>query len=116
MDLGSLRTLVHDVNFGVQGVDATLTRPFPDEVPVSTRVIWLGPDTEDVPVGTAFQRRESRRVVAIRRTDVASVPRGSILEAPEYAGGPVQRWRVDGVHHTTPEHVRVTVVPDPEVP
>ena len=116
MDLGSLRTLAHDVSFSVHGVDATLTRPFPDEVPVTTKAIWLGPDTDGVPAGSIFQKREARRVVALRRTDVASVPRGSLLEAPEYAGGTVQRWRVDGVHHTTPEQVRVPVVPDPEQP
>lgn len=116
MDLGSLRTLVHDVNFGVHGVDATLTRPFPDDTPITTRVIWQASETEDVPAGVVFGRREARRVAAIRRTDVDSVPRGSILVAPEAAGQASQRWRVDGVHHVTPEHVRVSVVPDPDVP
>lgn len=116
MDLGSLRTLVHDVNFGVHGVDATLARPFPYDTPIATRVIWEASDTEDVPAGTVFSRREARRVAAIRRTDADSVPRGSILVAPEAAGQAAQRWRVDGVHQQTPEHVRVTVVPDPEVP
>ena len=40
MDLGPLRTLALEINLAAHGVSATVTRPAPDDTPVSTTGIW----------------------------------------------------------------------------
>ena len=114
MDLGALRALVSDVNFSAHGVPATVTRPFPDDTPIETIGIWLTPITEDVPLGVDFQKREARHVFALQRSTVPTVPRGTIILAPEWSHGTALRWRVDGHVQREADHTRVTVVPEPE--
>lgn len=113
MDLGSLRSLARDVSFDTHGVDATVTRPFPDDAPITTRVIWVTATMEDVPAGLDLQRREARRSLAVRRDDVPTVPRGTIVLAPEPEGGAAQRWRVENPLRSDTATVRVVVVADP---
>lgn len=109
MDLGSLRTLALSVNFATHGVDATVTRPAPDDTPIAARVIFLTPETEDYPIGGEFTRRDAARVVALRRSEVPTVPIRTVIQAPELAGGTVKTWRVDGVAKVEADQVRVTV-------
>lgn len=106
MDLGSLRALALDVNFSAHGVPAIVTLSRED--PITTRGIWLQPTTEDVPVGD-FTRREPRRVMALRRDEVPSVPRGTLIVAPEISGGPDKAWRADGMDRVDADHHRVIV-------
>lgn len=112
MGFGALRALVTSVNFSTFGVAVTIERPTLDAEPIEATGIWLTPRTEDVPVGTEFQRRERRRVMALRATAVSSVPRGTVINAPETEGGTIRRWRVDGIDSQEPEQVRVVLVPD----
>lgn len=116
MDLGSLRTVVRDVSFDTLGVDATVTRPLPDDAPITTRVIWTTPTPEDAPLGNDFQRRESRRGLALRRDVVPTVPLKTVIVAAEPEGGTPKRWRVDGFERIDTATIRVLVVPDPEPP
>lgn len=120
MDFGSLRALALDLNFSAHGVDAVVTRPAPDDEPVETRGIWITPLTEDAPVNAAFARREPRRILALKRSEVPTVPRGTGIQAPEKAGDDPVGWRVDGMDRIEADHQRVIVVrdtlfdPDPE--
>ena len=91
------------------GVDAVVT--VPDEIPVSTTALWLAPDTVEVPVGADQVRREQRRIVALRLSDIPQVPRETIISAPEFAGGVVRDWKVDSTERLDYDHVRVIVVP-----
>lgn len=115
MDNGPLRALVLDINLTTHGVPATVTRPFPDDTPIVTRGIWLTWDTDAPPTGTEFQRREPRKVLALRRLDVPTVPRGTVILAPQKGGDTVQAWRVDGTETVFADHVRVIVVAAPDL-
>lgn len=95
--------------FGVLGVPATVTRP--DDAPIATTVIWVTPVMEDLPVGSdEFSRREPRKVLALRRDQVSTVPRGTVIEAPERKGGCSKVWKVDGLERQDSEHHRVIVI------
>jgi hypothetical protein len=109
VSLDALGSLALQVTFAVMGVPAILTRP--DTTVVPTSVIWLEPILIDVPNATDLQRRESRRVAALSRTDVSSVPRGARIDAAERDGGVVQAWRVDQIDASDPDHLRAIVVP-----
>lgn len=114
-----LQELVEDVNFAVHGVPATVTRPFPDETPIETRGIWLTPGlsrpfTEPYPGGAQLQRREPERVIALQRSEVPTVPRGTRIDAAERIGGAVVAWRVDTVEHVDAGQHRVFVVRETE--
>lgn len=113
MPLGPLRALTLDLSLTWHGVDVVVTRPSPDDVPISTRGIWLTTLTEDVPSGPTLQRREPTRTMALSRAIVSSVPRGTLIEAPEKSGDPVQTWRVDTIERLEADHVRVVVMPVP---
>lgn len=114
MDLGALRALVLDLNLSAHGVDVTVVRPGPEDEPIDTRGIWVTPITETVPSAFEFQRQEPRRVMALSRALVPTVPSKTYIWAPEKSGDAVQRWRVDGIDRQEADHVRVIVVADPE--
>ena len=112
MDFGPLRTLVLDLNREVHGVDTTVT--LPDEDPIETRGIWLTPETVDFPASGELRRREPQRVMALGKDEVPRIVRGTIVLAPEKAGGEVLRWRVDGTFRVLADQHQVYLVPDPE--
>lgn len=93
------------------GVPATVTRPAPDNVPISTSGIWMSPVLFGAPGGNDLQRIELRRVFAVTRDAVPTVPRGTRIDAAERDGDVVQSWRVDELAGADPDHVRVLVVP-----
>ena len=113
MDLGSLRTLALAVNFSAHGVDVTVQRP--DEDSFEARGIWVTQATDDAPTGLEFQRKEPRRVMAFRRSEVETIPRGTTLLVAETSGGTSRGWRVDGIERIEAEHVRVVVTRDPDL-
>lgn len=91
------------------GVAATVT--IPDGSPVSTTAVWLSPDTVQLPGGLEFQRSDSRRVIALSREDVPSIPRSTVIVAPEPQGDTNKTWRVDGtVRIEEGDHLRVSVI------
>jgi hypothetical protein len=95
------------------GVPVTVTRPAPDDDPIQTTGVWVLPITEDVPLGTEFQRKERRRILALDRDEVPTVPRGTVIVAAERAGDDAQTWRVDGLEFADADHHRVRVVLEP---
>jgi len=91
------------------GLPATVTRPH--EPAITTTVAWVPPLTEEHPSGaTAARRRESRKVLAVRRDQVPTVPRGTVIVAPEELDGTDETWRVDGVEHEEHDHYRLVVL------
>jgi hypothetical protein len=112
MDLGGLRALALDLNVSAHGVDATVTRPAPDNAPIQTRGIWVTtPLEEPRAYGTDFQRREPRRVLALARSAVPTLPRGTTVVAAETIDGTVKTFRVDGLDPmVVPEQWRAILI------
>lgn len=115
MDLSSLRTLVLTLNQRAHGVAATVTRPAPDNTPVSTTGIWVTSREDQQPFGADLLRREPRRVMALPRyaadgTTVllATMPRDTTVSAPEKLGGTAVTWTVTGLDESIqPDQWRV---------
>ena len=112
MSLGPLRALAADLTQQILGVPATVTRPSPDDTPIVTTGIWTtAPLDESRPFGVDFQRSDPRRVLALPRRTIATVPRGTEISAPETPDGAVLTWVVDGLDKVDGDTVRVIVVP-----
>lgn len=111
MNLAPLRALALDLNLSAHGVDVTVTV---DSEPIVTRGIWLTPTTEALPGGMGVQRHEPIRIMALRRDDVPTVPRGTLIEAPIRTGDPVQRWTVDSIERVEADQTRVVVIAAPD--
>lgn len=90
------------------GVPAIVT--VPNGTPVPTSVIWLAPVMVDEPSGSDFTRREPRRVLALSRTDVPTLPRQTQIDAAEIKGGPVSSWLVDQADVARADEWRALVV------
>lgn len=106
--------LVRDLNFANQilSVAVTVTRPAPDDDAITTRGIWMTPNTEAMPPGSGFQRGEAIRILAVRRDDVPTVPKGTIVLAPhpeDLEADPVG-WVVDGTDRREVDHHRVILI------
>lgn len=112
MSLDALRGLALGATFDVLSVAITVTRPAPDNSPIVTTGIWLDSLEEDRPVGTDLTRREPRRVMAVQRTaSLGSMPRTTIIVAPELEGGSSLSWRVEGYERSMePDLMRVVLV------
>lgn len=95
------------------GVPATVTRPAPDNTPVVTTGVWVRPlHEEQEPFGANRRRREPRQVLSLPRTSaLATMPEGTLIVAPEEAGGPSVTWRWDGMEQAESDCWRVIVVP-----
>ena len=109
MDLAAVRSLVREVNFSVHGVPALVT--IPDGPAVETSIIWLTPITEQVPGGTDLRRADPKRLMALRRDCIPTVPRGTRVEVTEHLQESPDLWTVDAVERVEPDHHRVIVVP-----
>ena len=95
---GSRKLLTGAVSVSVEGGPADITG------------LWMTHTLEESGGGT-FKRGEIRRVIALRRSDLPTVPRGTILQAPERDGRPIMRWLVDGHELMEADHHRVVVIP-----
>jgi hypothetical protein len=120
VDVLALRSVVRDANFAAHGVAATVTRPWPDDTPITTTGIWCTPGLsrpfiEAVPGDFDLQRRDRHRVMALMVKDVATLPKRTRIDAPEVDGGPVLAWRVDSTEYADALHRRVIVVPETEI-
>jgi hypothetical protein len=90
------------------GLSVTVTPP--SEATIETHGVWLAPITEEIPLGAEFQRTNARRILALRRDEVPTVPRGTIIIAPEKAGDTYQKWRVEGVEVIDADYHSVSVI------
>lgn len=103
-----------DPIFSAFGVPATVTRPAPDDTPIETTVIWISPAMIDGPAGFDLQRADRRRLLALRRDEVPTAPRGTLIDAPERDGDETLKWRVDSMDSVDADQIKVIVVPAPE--
>lgn len=113
------RALALDIQFDVLGVPATVTRPWPDDTAIETRGIWVTPGLtrpflEAVPSEFDIQRRDRHRVIALKVSDVPTVPKGTRIEMAERDGDDPLTWRVDGTEYADADHRRVVVVLETE--
>lgn len=113
MDVRALRALVFQVNTSAHGTPVTITVPYGDPVELDA-VIWLTPQTEDVPGDGVFRRKEAQQVIVVPRADVPSLPRGTVVVGAPYAGDTTQRWLVDGIERVEADRVYAVLVPAPE--
>lgn len=108
MDLVSLRSLALSTLQSVFGVDVTVTPV--DGDPVSVTGVWMTPAPTDGPLAD-LKRRDRRRVMVFRRTDVPTLQRGSLVQAAELGAADVADWRVDGFEVIDAEQIRAVLVP-----
>lgn len=115
MDLGPVRQLALDAVFSAHGVPAKVTRP--DLQPITTRVLWVPDNTgfsgwgANDETNLEITRAVGRRVMALRISEVPSVPVGTIVVAPEAQGKDDITWRVSEIRHLDSELSRVLVQP-----
>jgi hypothetical protein len=110
VSFNAVRAQVTSSNFALFGFPVLVTRP--QQAGVETCAIWLTPTTDDFPIGAEFQRRTSKRSLALQRTsEIETVPRGTVVRAAGACGEPEQDWQVDGIDIVEAEHIRVWVVP-----
>lgn len=96
--------------FGLPGV---VTRPAPQDTPIATTVVWVFPTTQDEPPSAEFHRRDSMRVVAVKRADVPTLPRGTRIEAPAVLGGTSLTWTVERIDLSESDVIRALVLQEP---
>ena len=112
--MASLVEISDDITFGAGllplAVDITVTPP--SESAVETVGLWLEPEFREGPSGS-FGRGESRRQMAIRKSDVASTPRLTLVDAPLITGGTILNWRVDTVDDDDNNKHVVVLIPEP---
>ena len=104
MDLRPPLTLAMDAF----SVPAVVTLKFQN--PVSTRGIWGTSEADEFEVGGEYQRRAPKRIMAISKTDVPTVPRGTKIVAPEREGGTTKNWEVEEVDRADPDYHRVILI------
>lgn len=95
------------------GLVARVTRPGDDQA-IECTVVWSPTSPELSPGGMEFQGNSSKRVMSIAKAEIDSVPDGSVVLAPEFEGGEVLSWTVDGQERAEFDCWRVMVVPSDE--
>lgn len=103
-----------DVLFDNFGVPAIVTRPVPDHDPIATTGIWDTTVSGEAGGGDA-KRRDYRRVIGLRKDQVPTVPKGTVIEAPLERGAAVQTWRYDTVDRLMDDITYVVVLPEPTI-
>lgn len=99
------------------GVPATVTRPAPDDTPITTgadgqplMVAWVNSSTDALPDGIDLQRAEHMKLLSISLHDVPAVPRHTVIVAPEIQGDADRTWQVESQLSRQFDEVRVLVV------
>lgn len=114
MALGSLRTLALELNLDAHGLPATVTRPAPDNAPITTSGIWLRPEETAQPFGTERRRHDPRKILVLPKSAVVDAPRGTTIVIAEQFGEDQRSWVVEGYAPSGDvDHHRVIVTPAP---
>ena len=113
--MASLVEIADDSTFaaGLLPLAVDITVTLPNSAAVETVGLWLEPEFPEVPSGSSFGRGESRRLMAIRKSDVTSVPRLTLVDAPLIPGGTILNWRVDSVDDDDNNKHVVVLIPEP---
>lgn len=101
-----------DLILSAFGVPATVTRPHPDDTPLAATLVWVSPEAAGVPASDApLTRVDPKRFAALSYAQVPTVPRKTVILAPETLGGLVRAWLVDGTTRVEVDHVIVVLLP-----
>ena len=111
VNLQTLRDLATDKCFGIAGEDAAVTRPW--ENPIPAKVFWLDPLDEPSPIGRDYARRGPRWLLAVRRSEVPELQRGSLINGSGPPGSTISTWQVDSMELVNRECFYVGVIPEP---
>lgn len=95
--------------FEAFSVPAVVTRPAPDNTPISTDAIWLQPEGDTSPFGRDLARSDARPILVLKKSAVPSCDRGTTISAPPADGDAAVNWRVDGYEDADSELIRVFV-------
>lgn len=101
-----------DPIFDAFGVPATVTRPGEDAI--ETTAVWVPAGGTDRwgardETNSEILRARPRKVIALRGDEIVAAPVGTIILAPEEAGGTIKTWRVDELDHIEHDLIRVFV-------
>jgi len=88
-----------------------VTVTIPGGEAVETDGIWLTPETEDLGDGS---RKEGQYVLVLRKADVPTVPRKTMVVGSPPNGDQTRRWMVSGTSRVETDRSYVVVVPAPE--
>lgn len=89
------------------GVSATVD---PDGAAIETTAIWVDASVIESPVGQNFQGAEARKVLALSRDEVPSVPQGTVILAPLRKADTPRRWQVDSTVAVDADQTKVLVI------
>jgi hypothetical protein len=101
-----------DTIYAHSGVDVIIPNAPGAGATITVRGLRQDFDPAVVPFGTEItelRTGEDRAVYCFRRSSVAELPKGTVLEAPEVAGGPILTWKVESLLRKTPLEITVLV-------
>lgn len=93
---------------GAFGVSAVVTRPGLD--PITTEVVWVPAAPNFAPEGMDFQALSMRKVLAIPRATVPTLPTGTVVLVAEIDGGAPATFVVDAIDRHESDHIRAVMV------
>ena len=108
MDLALLYSTSLSALYGALGIPMTVTPV--NGSPANVTGIWMTPTPTDLPT-TDLRRRDRKRAIAFRRSEVPTLPLNSIVNAQEVGADAATNWRVDGFDRESAEQWFAVVVP-----
>lgn len=95
---------------GAFGLPITVT--VPAGAPVESTGVWLSPQPDTQPTSPDVHRPTNSKILAMsREASLSTLPRGTLILAPETLGGVVRSWRVVGFERAEVDTWRALVVP-----
>lgn len=108
MDVAALRSSVAELDFSLFGVAATLKPPY--QTPVSGTIVWLQSEPDAFRGSQELAVRDPKRFMAIQKSELAPVPRGThveIVDATVIAGKRI--WEVEAAELVETDYTIVKV-------
>lgn len=95
--MGSMIDFVNSITHSANATPVTVAGTFtpPGGATASGFGNWINPAVFELPEGAGLQRREASHFWEVTIAFVPSAPRGSVVVAPEFAGGPDKTWSVE---------------------
>lgn len=103
-----VNSITHSANATPVTVAATFTPP--SGAPASGFGNWINPAVFELPEGAGLNRHEASHFFEVTIAFVPSAPRGSVVVAPEFAGGPDKTWRVESIEPSPALGKRVLIL------
>jgi hypothetical protein len=101
-----------DTIYAHSGLDVVIPNAPGAGVTITVRGIRQDFDPATVLFGTEItelRAGEDRAVYCFRRSSVAELPKGTVLEAPEVSAGPILTWKVESLLRKNPLELTVLV-------